>query len=259
MPGLLKIERKMKKLFLSAIVAIGFLGTSSGQFRLMNQNGTAETEDDTLINDGDVVVFNTYEYNAAKLKFLTYNDSSDDMFVRVECEGLTNTNGAHMEVCYGFCYTGIETFVGYPLDNPVYVAPGTHQGIFDDYFSNVDGSSDLIEYNFRFYQTDAEGFEIEGTSYRFTYRYDANMAISDVTSSIAIAEVYPTVVKGFTNVTLKENAKVQVLNLEGKVVKTLEMLSGNSQLDLSGLAAGTYLVQFQGISGLNTTKKIVVK
>ena len=249
----------MKKLILTAVLGFGFIGFSSAQFRLMNMNQTVDTtEDDTPINDGDVITFHTFDYSAAKLRFLTYNDSGSDMFVKVECEGLTNTNGSHMELCYGSCYTGIETFVGYPLDNPIYVAPGGHQGILEDYFSNVDGSSDVVEYNFRFFQTDIDGFEIEGTSHRFTYRYDANTAgVSDV--SLAIAEVYPTVATSFTNVSLKENAKVQVINLEGKTVKTVEMKIGTSKLDLSGLAAGVYAVQFKGVSGVTTTKKIVVK
>lgn len=248
----------MKKIIFTLVLGSCFVGFSSAQFRLMNMNHTQDVADDTQINEGDVITFTTAEYEDAKLKFLTYNDSVNDMFVKVECEGLTNTDGSLMEVCYGACYTGIQTFVGYPLDNPIYVAPGGHQGILADYFSNTDGNSDLVEYNFRFYQTDLEGFEIEGTSFRFTYRYDGTMSVSDV-NSIAIAEVFPTVVKGQTNVTLKENASVQVLNLEGKSVKSLKMNSGNSQLDLSGLSAGVYLIQFKGDSGITTTKKVVVK
>lgn len=248
----------MKKIILSIAFSALFVGYSSAQFRLMNMNHTDDTVDDTQINEGDVVIFNTAEYEAAKLKFLTYNDSASDMFVRVECEGLTNTDGFDMELCYGSCYTGIVTFLGYPLDNPIYVAPGSHQGILADYFSNTDGDSDLVEYNFRFYQTDIDGFEIDGTSFRFSYRYDGTMAVSDV-NSIAIAEVNPTLVKNFTNVTLKENAAVQVLNMEGKSVKSLKMNSGVSQLDLSGLSAGIYVIQFKGESGVTTTRKVVVK
>ena len=224
----------------------------------MNMNHTDDLADDTQINEGDVVVFNTASYEEAKLKFLTYNDSDSDIFVKVECEGLTNTNGASMELCYGQCYIGIDSFVGYPTDNPIYVAPGMHQGIFNDYFSNTDGSNDLIEYNFRFYQTDVNGVEIEGTSFRFTYRYDGTMSVSDV-NSIAIAQVAPTLVKGHTNVTLKENASVQVLNMQGQSVKSFKMNSGSSQLDLSGLSAGTYMIQFKGESGKTTTTKVVVK
>lgn len=248
----------MKKIIFTLVLSSCFVGFSSAQFRLMNMNHTTDLADDTQINEGDVVIFQTAEYEEAKLKFLTYNDSATDMFVRVECEGLTNTNGVDMELCYGSCYTGIETFVGYPLDNPIYVAPGGHQGILADYFSNTDGNSDLVEYNFRFYQTDIEGFEIPDTSFRFTYRYDRTMAVSDV-NTIAIAQVYPTVAKGFTNVDLKENAIAQITNLEGKVVKTLNLKAGTSQIDLSGLSSGIYLIKFKGDSGITTTRKVVIK
>lgn len=248
----------MKKIIFTLVLTSCFIGFSSAQFRLVNMNHTDDLSDDTQINEGDIVTFTTAEYEDAKLKFLTYNDGTENMFVKVECEGLTNTDGSLMEVCYGACYTGIESFVAYPLDAPIFVGPGGHQGILADYFSNTDNNSDLVEYDFRFFQTDMDGFEIEGTSFRFKYRYDGTMSVSDA-NSIAIAQVSPTVIKGQTNVTLKENALVQVLNLEGKSVKSLKLNSGSSQLDLSGLSAGVYLIQFKGDSGLTTTKKVVVK
>ena len=251
----------MKKILLTTLMSISITGLVSAQdlpYRLMNMNHTNETTDDTQINEGDVVVFGTAEYEPAKLRFLTYNDSGETVYLRVECEGLTNTNGDHMELCYGSCYYGIDTFIGYPLENPIMVQPGQSQGTIYDYFSNTDGASDLVEYQFRFFQCDEDGFEIPDTSLHFTYRYDANMATSDV-NSIAIAEVYPTAVKDFTTVSLKENAQVQILNLEGKSVKSLNLNSGETKLNLSDLAAGVYLIQFKGVSGTTTMKKIVVK
>src|SRR5690606_15159156 len=110
-----------------------------------------------------------------------------------------------------------------------------------------------------FFQMDSEGFEIENTSLTFNYRYDRDaMSVSEV-SSVSIAEVYPTVVKNSTTVELKENANVQIVNLEGKVVKSLTMNSGKTSLDMSGLASGVYWIQFQGVSGTSTMKKVVVK
>ncbi|MBA5629678.1 T9SS type A sorting domain-containing protein [Moheibacter lacus] len=251
----------MKKFILSAVVGLSVMGFSNAQnqdFRLMDMHHTNEYDDDTEINEGDVVIFNTSVYEEAKLQFLTYNDGTETIGIQVECTGLTNTDGDSMELCYGECYYGIDTFIPYPTLGPVPVQPGQHQPIMADYFSNTDGNSDLVEYQFRFFQLDSEGFEIPDTSLNFTYRYDGTMATSDV-NSIAIAEVYPTVAKGFTNVDLKENAKVQIVNLQGKVVKSLELNAGQSTLDLSGFAAGVYIIQFKGTSGLTTMKKVVVK
>lgn len=251
----------MKKFILSAVMSFSFLGMANAQnqeYRLMNMNHTNDYGDDTEINEGDIVVFDTFVYEDAKLKFLTYNDSSEVIGVQVECEGLTNTNGSFMELCYGECYYGIETFVAYPTIGAVPVQPGTHQPFLTDYFSNTDGNSDLVEYNFRFFQIDSDGFEIPDTSLRFTYRYDGTMSVSDV-NSIAIAEVYPTVVKNSTTVSLKENASVHVVSMDGKSVKSLNMRAGQSSLDLSGLSEGVYIIQFKGVSGLTTMKKIVVK
>src|SRR5690606_15201845 len=109
----------------------------------------------------------------------------------------------------------------------VIINPNQHQGIFLDHFWHYgEESDDIIEYEFRFFQMDSEGFEIENTSLTFNYRYDRDaMSVSEV-SSVSIAEVYPTVVKNSTTVELKENANVQIVNLEGKVVKSLTMNSG---------------------------------
>lgn len=251
----------MKRIILSTILSLVFVGFVSAQeqmFRVMDMNHTNDYGDDTEIVEGDVVTFNTAVYEDAKLKFLTYNDSDEPIYTRVECEGMTNTNGSFMELCYGNCYYGIELFVGYPDDFAMMLQPGQHQPVMQDYFSNTDSSNDLVEYQFRFYQLDSDEFEIPGTSLRFTYRYDGIMGVSDV-NSIAIAEVYPTVTKGFTNIDLKENAKVQVLNIEGKVVKNTTMNTGSNKLDLSGFTAGIYLIKFTGDSGITTIKKIIVK
>lgn len=251
----------MKKFILSAVVSFSFLGITNAQnqdYRLMNMNQTNDYGDDTEINEGDVVIFGTSEYEAAKLKFLTYNDSSEVIGVQVVCEGITNTNGDFMELCYAECYYGIDTFVAYPTIGAVPLQPGAHQPFMTDYFSNTDGNSDLVEYNFRFFQVDSDGFEIPDTSLNFNYRYDGTMSVSDA-NSIAIAEVYPTVVKNSTTVSLKENASVNIVSMEGKSVKSLNLNSGQSTLDLSGLSAGVYIIQFKGTSGLTTMKKIVVK
>lgn len=251
----------MRKIILSVVLSCSFLGWTNAQdlaYRLMDMHHTNDYSDDTEINEGDVVVFLTAEYEPAKLKFLTYNDSGETVYLRVECEGLTNTDGSKMELCYGECYYGIETFVGYPTESPIPVEPGQHQAIINDYFSNTDDESDVVEYDFRFFQCDIDGFELPDTSLRFTYRYGEIMATSDV-NSIAIANVYPTVAKKSTTVNLKEDAGVQILNMQGKAVKSVNLKSGESTLDLSGLSAGVYLIQFKGVSGVTTTKKIIVK
>lgn len=251
----------MKKVIFTAIVGLGVLSASFAQnqvFRVMNSYNTLDTGDDTEIEEGFIFTSDSTE-EADGLWFLTYNDSGEAINMQIECTGVSNGDDASgMQVCYGLCITSIEVNQYLP-GYPVTLTPGNHQGFTTDHFIHHEESEDVIEYEFRFFQLDSEGFEIENTSVNFIYRYDKNgMAVSDM-NSIAIANVYPTVVKGSTTVELKESAQVQVVNLEGKVVKTLTMHTGKSNLDMSGFATGVYWIQFKGVSGASTMKKVVVK
>lgn len=251
----------MKKIFFTVILSLGALSFLFGQnqvYRVMNSYNTLDTSDDTPIQEGFVYTSNSIEEEHG-LWFLTYNDSGEPINMQIECTGVSNGDDASgMQVCYGLCITNIAVFQHIP-GYPVTITPGNHQGFTTDHFIHHEESDDIIEYEFRFFQMDSDGFEIENTDLNILYRYDKNaMAVSDV-NSISIAQVYPTVVRNSTTVELKEKAQVQIVSLEGKVVKTTSLNSGKSTMDLSGLSAGVYWIKFKGVSGTSTMKKIVVK
>ncbi|MFV0305979.1 MAG: T9SS type A sorting domain-containing protein [Moheibacter sp.] len=251
----------MKKIILSVLAIVSFVGTSLAQ----NQVYKVTDLDMNEYEDNSVHVFNVHGTFAdpredAKLHLVVSNTSSEEIFVTAEVVEITNTDGTLAQFCIGGpsgnCFFPISVGSFYPSQNGGIIAPNANWGMFD-YFINLDPNN-LAEYKVRFVQTDGVGNELPGTSFFLGYKYDENMGVSDI-GSIAIAEIYPTVASGFTNVTLKENAKVQVLSLEGKSVKNLSMNTGSNRIDLSGLSAGVYFVKFVGESGMTTTSKIVVK
>lgn len=252
----------MKKVFYTAILSLGVLSVSFAQdqvYRVMNSYNTLDTNDDTEIEEGFVFTSNSVE-EADGLWFLTYNDSGDPINMQIECTGVSTAgnDASGMQVCYGLCITNIqvnEYIPGYS----VVIPPGSNQGFTTDHFIHHEETEEVIEYEFRFFQLDGDGFDIENTNLNITYIYDKNaMGVSDV-NSISIAQVYPTVVKNSTTVELKENAEVQIVNLEGKLVKTTSLNAGKSNLDMSGIAPGVYWIKFNGVSGTSTMKKVVVK
>jgi|SRR5690606_37022781 len=253
----------MKKLILSAILSFSFLGFATAQnqvYRVMNSQNTLDTSDDVEIEEGFVFISNSIE-EIDGLGFLTYNDSGEPINMQVECTGVSTAgnDASGMQVCYGLCITNIDVNQYIP-GYLVTIQPGNHQGFTTDHFIHHEETDEVIQYEFRFFQMDEDGFDIEGTNLNLTYIYDREaMSVSDV-NSISIAQVYPTVVKNnTTTVELKENAQVQIVNLEGKVVKTTSLNAGKSTLDMSGLSAGAYWIQFKGVSGTSTMKKVVVK
>lgn len=215
--------------------------------------------------NNSLITFNvhgTFEdpIDAAKMHLVINNVSEAPIKVTGQIVEMLNTDGTLAQFCIGGpsgnCFFPLTQGAYYPSEQGGVIEPGSNWGNFD-YLINLD-PNELAQYKVRFVQIDGSGNEMPETNFFLTYLYDPSMAVSDM-NSISIAEVYPTVAKGFTNVTLKENAAVQILNVEGKVVKSINMKTGKTQLDLSGLSSGVYLVNFKGDSGVTTTKKIVVK
>lgn len=251
----------MKKIFFSAVFTLFAVSVfAQREYRV------ADLEDHEYENN-TTFVFNVHGTFAdpieeAKLHLFITNEASHDIYIRGQVVEMVNTDGTMAQFCIGGpsgnCFFPLNTETFYPVTEGGVMFANSNWGNFD-YFINLDDTN-LAQYTVRLIQTDGAGNEIEGTDFTFTYLYDEDgeMGVSDVESK-SIAQVYPTVVKGFTNVNLKEDANVQILNTEGRIVKMLSMKKGQSQLDMNGLSAGTYWVTFKGVSGVNTNIRVLVK
>lgn len=250
----------MKKIFLSTVFTLfAVLVFAQREYKVADLDGN-EYENNTTF------VFNVHGTFAdpleeAKLHLFISNNTSHDIYIRGQIVEMVNTDGSLAQFCIGGpsgnCFNPLNTDTFYPVTEGGVMYANSNWGMFD-YFINLDDTN-LAQYTVRFSQTDGTGNEIEGTDFTFTYLYDEDgMGVNDVQSR-SIAEVYPTVAKGFTNVNLKEDANVQILNIEGRVVKNLSLKKGQSQLDLNGLSAGVYWVTFKGVSGVNTNIRVLVK
>ncbi|MFA7449045.1 MAG: T9SS type A sorting domain-containing protein [Weeksellaceae bacterium] len=253
----------MKKIIISGFLALFAFANVSAQ----NQSYKVYDLDGNEYENNKTYGYNIHgtlgdPIEEAHLDLVFENAGSEDIRLYGQVVSFTNTNGANAQFCIiDACYFPLEEGGLYPGAGGM-LAPGEilgNPGGFPNYFINLDGNSP-VEYKIRFFQGDVDtGEEIPNTTFNMTYLYDEDyMNVSDM-QSVAIAEVYPTVAKGFTNVNLKENAQVQILNAEGRTVKSFSLKSGQSQLNLSGLSAGVYWVTFKGDSGKATHTRIVVK
>lgn len=258
---ILKIKNNMKKL----AILVGLIGSCA---IAQSQGYTLGDLDGNLYENNGIYVFVEHADNdhpenpAATMPFVAKNTSDHVINLAAEFLEITNTDGTNAQFCFGDvfgnCFLNLKTDRIYPVDTGFPIQPGMTQGVTDHLLSSEPNHP--TEYKLRFFQVDADANQLPGTDFIVTYRYDPNMAAtSDVNGSISIAQVYPTVASGFTNVNLKENASVSVVNVEGKVVKNLKLSSGVSKIDLSGLPSGIYIISFKGQSGLSTTTKLIVK
>lgn len=253
----------MKKIITGLFaVAFGLSITTAQERGYIVSNWEGEEYENNSIhvfNEFGVVDENEIPIDDNKLQLLIQNISDDQIRIFGQVIEFTNTDGQSAQFCIiDACYENLIEGNFYPSNGGIFPMDGNNG--LNDYFANLD-ETNLVEYKFRIFQADVDtGVEIDDSSFYLTYVYDedANMNVSDV-QSIAIAQVYPTVAKNFTQVNLKESAKVQITNMQGKVVKTTQLNSGTSQLNLTGLTPGVYLVSFSGESGMNTTIRIVVK
>lgn len=251
----------MKKIFLSTVFTLLTVSAfAQREYKVSDLNGNEYENNSTFVFN----VHGTFAdpIDEAKLHLFITNDTSNEIFIRGEVTEMVNTDGSMAQFCIGGpsgnCFTPIHTGMFYPVAEGGMMYPNSNWGLFD-YFLNLD-ETNLSQYTIRLVQTDGSGNEIAGTDFTFTYLYDkdAQMGVSNVQTK-AIAQIFPTVAKGYTNVNLDENANVQILNIEGRVIKTLNLSKGQSKLDLNGLAAGSYWVAFKGISGTNAIIRILVK
>lgn len=242
----------MKKIIYSLMLLAGIQGFS--QMSMSSYNPYNPDDVPVPIANGEVWTTNTVEGQGATLYFYINNSYDYDIYIKARVVSITNDDGNNFQFCFGencvFSITEGNVYTGY--QDKVTIPAGDTSSKWDKIQNeNADGPSPK-EFVFEFFRVDENGDEMD-ESVTVTYKYDGNASVSDVDMNSKI-EVYPTNVKDFINITLKESAETNIINLEGKVVKSYSLNEGTSKVDLSGLASGIYFVAFNGKS---QTVKIV--
>lgn len=232
------------------LIAIFSLSIVNAQFTVTETDGAA-------ITDNQVFEFNTNTYPNASLGFFVNNTSTTDPIrIFIEVESITNADGSGMELCFGTCYNSVQEGMSYPTTAPMIIQPGQNQGTAGDHFFNSDSSMDAIEYVFKFYQVNNFNQEI-GTPLRITYRYDQNLSIED--QDLNTVEIFPTQVKNELTVSSYKDLTAEFYDILGKKVKQVNILAGESQVDVSDLSSQLYIIRFISEEGNISTQKIVVE
>lgn len=209
--------------------------------------------------DGDTQLENnqTYTYSvlgeAAKMHILVQNDTDQQINVKLKMIQVTNNSeGVENQFCYGgYCFTdsAVDGMVAPPgpPSSLTSIAAGANSGN-EHYFLNAwhgDNTSEPVTYKMAIVYIDAEGQATGDPIVTFTYKYDATASTTDFASLEKMGIVVNnTVVKNTFDVTANQNAKLQIVNINGQIVKSATVANGSQSIDLSSAAAGVYFARF---------------
>lgn len=240
----------MKKMLL--IIAVFFTAISMNA-----QNPYTVTDHDGVeITEGMIIEFNTHEYPDSSLDYFVTNNSSEEIFMRIEFVSAVNANGQGFELCFGQCYYNLVVGESVPpVPNFVSILPGatTLEG---NHFAATLPSALVQDYNFRFHQTDSEGNDI-GNNLNFTYRLDTTLGVNDVNElEVSLAS---TVINNDMEVNAVEEMNMVIYNLQGKIVNSQTINVGHQLINMSNLSSQMYIVKFSNNEGASKTIKVVKK
>lgn len=113
------------------------------------------------------------------------------------------------------------------------------------------------------YQILADGVLIQGMSggnfgTGESKTFEVNTTLSVAQFEADLINFYPNPTTGIVNFSLPESATVTITDLSGKSVLTSNLESGDSDLNLSSLAKGIYIINFAG-DNYSKTDKIIIK
>lgn len=213
--------------------------------------------DGTVINDGAIYKYNTYDTDNDLLHFTVANTSTTQSIkVKVLCETLTNTTGEDFEFCFGGnCMPFVVQGMNYP-PNGYTINANSNTGDFDHFWNKKDSNAPMT-FLFKFYQVDTLGNEI-GAPVRVTYLYDKTLAVSNASAKSDIM-VKNSVVKDFIEVDSKNNATISMFDFTGKLVLNQDLKAGNNKINVQKLSTGVYIVNTVSADGKKFATKIIKK
>ena len=242
----------MKNLFLSIICLSSLFATA--QMSLKKLDGSP-------INNGDVLVFDSVEESYSYLGIKIYNDSDNDINIKVKVENIVNSNGTNLQLCVGnVCLSTITAGSSYP-NFPAVIEAHNQNGDFD-HFLNLNSGIDQtapVEYTLKFFQVDDNGVEI-GNSVSFSYRYVSALGVSNFN---ALAQSGVTlksnIVTNEIEMTTTKNVQYDLYDISGKSIVHQNVTAGDYRVDVSNLNSGVYILYFQNNEGQKASARIIKK
>jgi hypothetical protein len=238
----------MKIKFLLFALLISALGANA-QYSIVDGDGND-------INDGDLIIRNSTAEDDALKFFVTYDSGAT---LRSTIEYVSSDVGGSFQICYGGqCYDAIAVGGSYPpVSAPQIIEPSATTGQGNKIFYNEVDNPQISNHVLRFYIVDESGADIGG-DLTFTYQYDPTMGLEDIASQLGIT-LDATVVTNTIALTSRENASMQIFDINGRLMQTNDVSVGAQNIDVSGLSSQLYIVSFEVANGNKQSIKVLKK
>lgn len=237
----------MKKTLLNCSLFLLAFNSLNAQIDLID-------EDENVITDGQEFSFGTIVESEAKLHFSIRNNTEQDINVQGKVVAIEGSDGELANFCMGQCLPTAKVGQTVPQGGYFVAANSTSDDYEGVYFLNMDDTNDYIKYTFKVYQIDQLGNEM-GIPVHINYVYNANLSVNS--NIIENTKIFPTVTNNNITISLQEEAEINIFNIQGKLVKSINLERGETIIDLSNQTAGIYLIQLKAANNSTVTKKII--
>lgn len=248
---------KIKVFFYTMLFFSGLFINSQNEFAFV-----IESEDGEILDNNQVLEFNSVQYPNASYSFFVRNLTSESINVRAEVLNISGTDGSMMEFCFGECYFGIDLNTPYPLNSFVTIEPGETQTSVGDHFFNQDpgDGTNPVSFQFRFYMVDSEGNEVFSipelmTDYFVTYQYQAQSFSLDENFSENLQIFLD---QKILTISAPSEYTVSLFNISGKNILTTGLNEGINSIDVSNIANGIYILKFNDDFNRSDYRKILL-
>lgn len=228
----------------------------------INAQFTVNRIDGTPFVNNQIVEFVTTSNAASELKFIINNTGTENLDFRIRCMNLVNNTGNNFQLCFGFdCFANVATNEIYPNGYQVIINAGANRTGFGDNFKNFnpgDGVNYPMDFSFRFFTRNLQGQTV-GSNFNLTYRYQGPLSIDQKNKlKLMGIKVINTAVNEFIGLEIENKVNYNLMNLQGQKILEGQLFS-NTNLNLSNLQTGIYLLNFTNSEGMFDTVKIVKK
>ena len=227
----------MKKIILLALFTLS--ATLQAQVVSILANGQEITEGQT---------FTFHDISERAIINLSVTNLSDEAInLKLKANAISYPTNMNVQFCFGTeCYFNISTGSTVPSDVAgLTLLPGESNPEGDHFQSaNPGNGTDPVTYSISLVQVSDSG-EILEVLRTFNYVYTPTAGLTDFSALQNMGiNVKNTIVKNQLEVSSNQTATLQVVNINGQVVKTVAVKNDNQLIDLSGLTSAVYFARF---------------
>lgn len=230
----------MKKILLTALLLTG-LYSQAQQISVTTRNSQA-------VEDGSVFTFTSLDHYA-EMPLLVTNISEDELNIKILVEGVINSDGEDVQLCFGgICLYNVSEGTLYPPNFPVNLAPGESNLVGDHMWNFNTGidPTEIVSYQLGFVIVD-ENNNILESLLSFEYQYAPELSTGDF-NQLGVTQIN-TLVEDYLQLSSTAPAALKVYGLNGNLVQQSNVEAGENAIFLGGISKGIYVVQLENHLG----------